>query len=120
VKEGDRGVRVEQTARDEAAHEARAAENQYLHSPSPSGLVSSLTAGGRPFVPPAFIARFPPSTGRSTPVTIDAASDTRKITGPTISRGSPSRFSGMPERNFSRIAPSDGSSRRWRRPGVRN
>ena len=37
--------------------------------------------------PPAFIDKLPPSTGRRTPVTMEAASDARKIAGPTTSSG---------------------------------
>ena len=69
--------------------------------------------------PAALNARLPPSTGSNTPVTIAAASDTRKSTGPTISCGSPSRLAGIPERNLS-IRPSPRATIASLRPGVRN
>jgi len=44
----------------------------------------------------ALHARFPPSTGRIAPVTIAAASDARKATGPAMSSAVASLPSGMP------------------------
>src|SRR3954469_15690098 len=58
--------------------------------PPPTG------AARRPTVPPGLSARLPPSTGRTAPVTMRAASEARKITGPTISSGSTKRPIGMP------------------------
>src|SRR3954462_8665853 len=48
------------------------------------------------WVPPAFRAKLPPSTGSKIPVTKAAASDARKTAGPITSSGSPRRFIGMP------------------------
>ena len=47
------------------------------------------------------MARFPPSIGRIAPVTKLEASDARKIAGPLISSGFPSRPIGMPPLNVS-------------------
>ena len=72
------------------------------------------------WLPPALSARLPPSAGRITPVTSEAAGEARNTTGRAISSGCPSRFSGMPERIRSIRAWSKSVwVMRTRNPGVR-
>src|SRR5258708_9145058 len=70
--------------------------------------------------PVGFSARLPPSTGNSAPVTIDAASDTRNSTGPTISRGSPMRPIGIPDRTRWTRSALLGSATIPRQPAFKN
>src|SRR5262249_4919202 len=72
-------------------------------------------------LPPAFIARLPPSTGSVAPVVMAASDEARNSTAPTTSSGLARRPIGMPRRNVaSSVSCSNfGSARRPRRPGVR-
>ena len=68
-------------------------------SRSPSRSLQRRPSGGQvgqSLLPPAFMARLPPSTGKLWPVMKPAASEARKTAAFAISSGSPIRSRGMP------------------------